>query len=77
MCSKLEGNHLRNSHLCIVKTWVKMMESKMIYSESESDSNFAFNLLSDSSSDSEPDSNSVLMNLVIFFFFTLYLHSSK
>ena len=53
----------------------------MSYSESELDSNFAINLVSDfdsaSESDSEFDSSSLFMNLGIRIFFTLYLHSSK
>ena len=56
----------------------------MSHSESESDfSNFDINLASDfdstskSQSDSESDFNSIFMNLGIFFFFILYLHSSK
>ena len=76
-CLKSVSNHLRSNHLCIVKTQVKVIESKMTYSESESDSNFASNSLSDSNFDSEFDSNSLFMNLVIFIFFDLYLHSSK
>ena len=61
------------------------IESKMIYSESESEPDFSFaiNSVSDfdsaSESDSKPDcdSSSVFMNLDICIFFTLYLHSSK
>ena len=57
----------------------------MSYSESELDSNFAINLVSDfdsaSESDSEPDSKSdssvALINLDICIFFTLYLHCLK
>ena len=57
----------------------------MIYSESESepDSRFAVNSVSDFDSASESDSesgsdfSSVLMNLDIYIFFALYLHSSK
>ena len=37
-CSKSVSNHLRSSHLLIVKTWIKIIESKMAYSESELDS---------------------------------------
>ena len=55
--------------------------SKMSYSESEPDSNFAINSLSTlsetESDDSESDFNSVFMSLDICVFFTLYLHSSK
>ena len=80
-CSKSVSNHLRSSHLLIAKTWIKIIESKMAYSESELDSNFVFNSMSDfdsdSDSESESESNSVFMNLVIFIFFVLYLHSSK
>ena len=55
----------------------------MIYSESEPelDSNIAFTLVSDfdsaSESDSESDSDfsSVVINLDIYIFFALYLHS--
>ena len=55
----------------------------MSYSESGPDSNFAINSASnfdsssESSSESESDFSSVLMNLDICLFFTLYLHSSK
>ena len=53
----------------------------MSYSESELDSNFAINSVSDfdsaPESDSESDSSSAFMNLDICIFFTLYLHSSK
>ena len=55
----------------------------MSYSESESDSNFAINSVSDfnsaseSDSESESDSSSALMNLGTCIFFILYLHSSK
>ena len=57
----------------------------MTYSESESGINFAINSASDfdstcesgSESQSEFDFSSVLMNLGICIFFTLYLHSSK
>ena len=57
-------------------------ESKMIYSESESELDFSFAINSvsgfdsASESDSEYDSISAFMNLDIFIFFTLYLHSS-
>ena len=67
--------------------WVKIIKSKMTYSESESDFSFAINSVSDFDSASESDSNSesesesdfssVFMNLDICIFFTLYLHSSK
>ena len=50
-----EACHLRNSHLCIVKTWMKITESKMTYSESESDSIFTFNSVSDFTTDSDSD----------------------
>ena len=53
----------------------------MSYSESELDSNFAINSVSDfdsaSKSGSEFDSSSAFMNLEVFIFVTLYLHSSK
>ena len=59
----------------------------MSYSESESDFNFAINLLSnfvpifsDSKSqfdDSESDFSSVFINLDICIFFAVYVHSSK
>ena len=65
------------SEKCIVKTRVKIIDSKMLYSESEPDSNFAVNSASDFDSDSEFDSNSAFMNFVIFVFFILCLHSSK
>ena len=48
---------------------------KMTYSESELDSNFAINSVSDF--DSESDSSLAVMNLDICIFFILYLHSSK
>ena len=61
--------------------WVKVIKSKMPYSESELVSNFAINSVSDfnttSESESKSVSNSVFMNLDIYIFFTLYLHSSK
>ena len=53
----------------------------MPYSESELDSNFASNSVSDfdsaSKSDFQSDSSSAVMNLDICIFFTFYLHSSK
>ena len=53
----------------------------MIYSESELDSNFVINSVSDidsaSESDSEPGSSLAVMNLDICIFFILYLHPSK
>ena len=53
----------------------------MCYSESEPDSGFDINSVSDLDSafesDSESDSSSALMNLDICIFFTLYLNSSK
>ena len=51
----------------------------MTYSESELDSNFVINSVSDfdSESDSEPDSSLAVMNLDICIFFILYWHSSK
>ena len=55
----------------------------MSYSESEPDSSFAINSVSDfnsaseSDSESESDSSSALMNLDTCIFFILYLHSSK
>ena len=54
----------------------------MSYSESRPDSNFAINLASNfypvfSESKSESDFTSVFMNLDIYIFFVLYLHSSK
>ena len=58
-------------------------ESKMIYSESESelDFSFAINSVSDFDSaskfDPESDFSLGLINLDIYFFFILYLHSSK
>ena len=63
--------------------WVKIIKTKMSYSESESDFNFAINSVSDfhsaseSNSESESDFSSVFMNLDICIFFILYLHSSK
>ena len=61
--------------------------SKMTYSESEADSNFAINLLltfapifSESKSDeseSESDFSPVIINLDFCIFLALYLHSSK
>ena len=50
--------------------WVKKNYN---YSESELESNFDSNLVSDPNS----DSNSVFINLDVFVFFFLYLHSSK
>ena len=54
--------------------WVKIIKSKMSYSESELDSNFAIDLVSDfdSASESESDSSLALTNLDICIFFTLY-----
>ena len=61
--------------------WVKIIKSKMSYSESEPDFSFAINSVSDfdsaSESDSESDSSLAFMNLDIYSFFTLYLHSSQ
>ena len=62
---------------------LKITESKKSHSQSEPDSNFAISFVSNfdsiSKSDSEPESDfsSVLMNLDICIFFTLYLHSTK
>ena len=55
----------------------------MIYSESESELDFRFAIISvsdfDSASESHPESDpsSAFMNIDIWIFFTLYLHSSK
>ena len=53
----------------------------MYYSESELDFKFVINSVSDfdsaSESDSESDSSLAFMNLDIYSFFTLYLHSSQ
>ena len=53
----------------------------MSHLQSELDSNFAINLVSDfdsaSESDSESDFSLALMNLDICIFFILYLHFSK
>ena len=55
----------------------------MTYSEPELDSTFAINSVSDfdsefdSESDSESDSSLAAMNLKIYIFFIIYLHSSK
>ena len=49
----------------------------MTYSESELDSNFAINSVSDFGSASESDFSLAVMNLDICFFFILYLLSSK
>ena len=64
--------------------WVKIIKSKMSYSELEPDSNFAINSASnfdysssESNSESESDFSSVFINLDICIFFVLYLHSSK
>ena len=62
--------------------WNAKIESKMTYQESESDFSFAINSVSDfdsafesdSDSKSESDFSSVLLNLDICIFFTLYLH---
>ena len=62
---------------------VKIINSKMSYSESESDFSFAIDSVSDfdsdfeSKCDSESDSSLVFMNLDICISFILYLHSSK
>ena len=61
------------------------IESKMTYTESESDYNFAINLVSDfdsasesgSDSKSEFDFSSVFMNQDICIFFMIHLNSSK
>ena len=59
--------------------WVKIIKSKMTYSESELDSNFAMNSVSDfdsaSDSDSESDSDFswVLMNLDFLFFYFIFV----
>ena len=63
-----------SNHLFMLKTRIK---SKMSYSESEPDSNFAIDSVSDFHSDSESISNLAFMNLDICIFLTLYLHSSK
>ena len=63
----------------------KIIKSKMSYSESELDSNFAINSVSDfdsasesdSESGSESDFSSVFMNLDIWIFLILYLYSPK
>ena len=47
------------------------------YSVSDSNPGFDFDSVSDSNSDSDFDSKSVFMNLDVFIFFILYLHSSK
>ena len=47
----------------------------MSYSESELDSNFAINSVSDF--DSESDFSLAVLNLAICIFFVLYLYSSK
>ena len=54
-------------------------ESKMTYSESESDFSFVsdFDPTSNSESESESDFSSVFMNLDICIFFIFYLRSSK
>ena len=53
----------------------------IFYSESESDFDFAINLVSDFDSvseyESESDFSSAFVNLDVCIFFTLYLHSSK
>ena len=57
------------------KVWIKIIKSKMSYSESELDSNFAINSVSDfdsaSESDSKSESSLAFMNLghVYFFYF--------
>ena len=66
---------------------VKLINSKMTYSESQSHFSFGINSVSDfdfvskSNSNSEPESesdfSSVFMNLDVCVFFILYLHSSK
>ena len=60
---------------------VKIIKSKMTYSESESDFGFAINSMSEfdftSESESESEFSSAFMNLDICIFFTLYYHSSK
>ena len=62
--------------------WVKIIKSKMSYSESESHFSFAIYSLSDFDStskcdESESDFSSVFMNLDVCIFFILHLHSSK
>ena len=49
----------------------------MSYLESELDSNSVSDFDSASESDSESDSSLAFMNLDIYSFFTLYLHSSQ
>ena len=66
---------------------VKIITSKMSYSESGPDSDFVINSASiffpafseskSESDESESDFSSVFMNLDICIFFALYLHSSK
>ena len=65
--------------------WVKIIKSKMTYSESELDFSFAINSVSDfdfasetdSDTDSESDSSLAVMNQDFCIFFILYLHTSK
>ena len=79
MCSAI------SSKMTCSKSTVKIIKSKMYYSESgsELDSNFAinsvsdFNSVSEFGSESESNSSSEFMNLDIRIFLTLYLHSSK
>ena len=64
---------------------IKIIKSKMTYSESGSNFSFAINSVSDfdfasetdSDTDSESDSSLAVMNQDICIFFILYLHSSK
>ena len=68
----------KNMFLFTDNNWNAKIESKMIYSESESDSNFAINLAPDfhstsnsaSDSDFESDSSSMFMNINICIFFS-------
>ena len=74
---------LNNSFKVSKNVWVKIIKSKMIHSESESelDFSFAINSVSDfdsvCESDSASDSSLALINLDICIIFTPYFHSSK
>ena len=77
--------HKQNLSKVKNNVWVKLIKSKMTYSESPSDFSFAINLVSDfhSASKSDPNSgseydfSSEFINLDICMFSILYLHFSK
>ena len=64
-----------------INVWVEIIKSKMTYSESELDSIFLINSISDFDSDSDSDFESdfrlAVMNLDICIFFILFIPRNK